>query len=128
MVLIPAVYCYGFHVGKHTTDAWILWVLYAISIQAFSQGTMGCTPNVRVLPWYFLCSTLGFLGIKTHQYPRDIGLINRDFPFSGSPRWARATSWPNSPDSQAAMGGLASQPLQKAPKFASTAGHGTWDL
>ena len=44
MVLIPAVYCYGFHVGKHTTDAWILCVLYAISIQSFSQGT------VRVYP------------------------------------------------------------------------------
>ena len=25
--------------------------------------------DVRVLPWYLLCSTLGFLGIITHKYP-----------------------------------------------------------
>ena len=25
--------------------------------------------HVRVLQWYLLCSTLGFLGIITHKYP-----------------------------------------------------------
>ena len=33
-----------------------------------NQGTIGCTPN-SVLPWYLLCSTLGFLEIITHKYP-----------------------------------------------------------
>ncbi len=34
-----------------------------------NQGTIGCTPNVRVLPWYLLCS-LGIIGDeKTHEYP-----------------------------------------------------------
>ena len=49
---LHAVYCYGKNVGKYTTDAWILWVSHAISIQSFTQRTIGCTPNVRVLPWY----------------------------------------------------------------------------
>ena len=32
------------------------------------QGTIRWKPNVRVLPWYFLCS-LGILGDLTHKYP-----------------------------------------------------------
>ncbi len=41
-----------------------------------SRDKDGCTPNVRVLPWYLLCSTLGFLGIIIHKYP-----LYRDFPW-----------------------------------------------
>ena len=44
---------------------------------------------------------LGILGDEiTHKYPRAIGHINRDFPFSGVIRWARGAvgSLPNSPD------------------------------
>ena len=37
-------------------------------IRVQSRDKDGCTPNVRVLPWYLLCLTLGFLGIITNKY------------------------------------------------------------
>ncbi len=58
-----------------------------------SRGKDGCTPNVRVLPWLLLCSTLGFLGIITDKYPRAIGLIFRDFPWRAT-LGVRGTSFP----------------------------------
>ena len=36
------------------------------------KGQLGVP--LAVYPWYLLCSTLGFLGIITHKYPRAIGL------------------------------------------------------
>ena len=36
------------------------------------KGQLGVP--LTVYPWYLLCSTLGFLGIITHKYPRDIDL------------------------------------------------------
>ena len=49
----------------------------------FSQGTRTGVSLMYVYPLYLLCSTLGFLGIIAHKYPRAIGLINRDFPWRG---------------------------------------------
>ena len=42
----------------------------------------GCTSFTYVYPKYLLCSTLGFLGIISYKYPRDIGLT-WGFPMTG---------------------------------------------
>ena len=47
------------------------------------KGQLGVP--LTVYPWYLLRSTLGFLGIITDKYPRDIGLIVRAFPWRGPP-------------------------------------------
>ena len=68
-----------------------------VFVKGPSRDKDGCSPNVRVLPWYLLGSLgiLGDLGMKkTHKYPRVIGLIYRDFPFSGGPRYIQRTHWP----------------------------------
>ena len=63
------------------SDCWLL--LAHGWLRIMYQGTRTGVPLRYVYQCYFLCSTLGFLGILTHKYPRDIGLILRDFPFRG---------------------------------------------
>ena len=46
----------------------------AIGSVHISQGTRTGVPLTYVYPLYLLCSTLGFLGIIIHKYPRNIGL------------------------------------------------------
>ena len=50
------------NVSKYTSPMEHLGVLSILG--KLLRDKDGCTPNVRVLPWYLLCSTLGFLGMK----------------------------------------------------------------
>ena len=64
----------GYIAGLVRNGAYSWWALFSFMSSLddhfpYYQGTILCTPNVRVLPWYLLCSTLGFLGIITHKYP-----------------------------------------------------------
>ena len=56
--------------------------IYVVFFQDFLfKGQLGVP--LTMYPWYLLDS-LGILGDeKTHKYPRAIGLIFGDFPFSG---------------------------------------------
>ena len=52
-----------------------------------------CTPFMYVCPNGTYWDFLGILGDeKTHKYPRDLGLIFRDFPWRGPTLVARGTS------------------------------------
>ena len=50
----------------------ICWIIYFKG-----QGRYVYPVHVRVLPWYFLCSTLGFLGINTTLFWAYIGISHR---------------------------------------------------
>ena len=71
---------------------YIYLLIYPIEIEHSCIKGQFCVP-LTVYPWYFLCSTLGFLRMKkpinTIKYPRAIGLIYR-FPIGV--RWDRGTS------------------------------------
>ena len=73
--------------GGTTQDIQINDQLYMMNIshEIHSRHKWGI-PLTYVYPWYLLCSTLGFLGIRMHKYPLYRAFLEQ-FPMTGYVGW-----------------------------------------